>query len=160
VDGALGPADARAAHDRAQRGLLAGGEGHGRRDRCLVGHVGLDELPAYLLGDLLTQLLVQVGDDNGAPRCGELARSRLTESARATGDDRCCSAQFHGREHTGLAASRGGRPGGSSRRRCYPSPLSVPPSTMRTGRRPTTACYLVVAPSRYILKWARRLASL
>ena len=49
----------------------------------------------------LPRVLVEVGDEHPAARRGQVTRGGLAQAAGATGDDRCGSVQFHGREHTG-----------------------------------------------------------
>src|SRR5262249_40312840 len=95
VDGPLGPADAGAVDDHAQRGAGVDGGLYGGGDLLLVGDVGLDEHPAHFVGQGLALVLVQVGDDHLRALSGQLADGGLAETARTAGDDGGNSVQIH-----------------------------------------------------------------
>ncbi|MBB3728717.1 hypothetical protein FHR33_004577 [Nonomuraea dietziae] len=95
VDGPLGPADARAVDDHANRLARGHGRVDGRLHVALVRYVRPDEDSAEFVGDRLAALLVEVGDDHGRALAGELAGRGLAQPAGPARDDCYCSVDVH-----------------------------------------------------------------
>ena len=91
------------------------GERNGGRARGGVGHVGLDEAAAELLGDRLAPCAVDVGDhDVGAP-AGQVPGDALTDAVAASGDecDLAVDVECHAPDRRGTRSVQPSRGAGS-----------------------------------------------
>jgi len=97
ADGARRPPDAGTV-DQGPQGPKGLGRLDSGDDLLGVGHVGVGEGAAELLGQHLAAIGLKVGDHDLHSPLGEQARRRLTEAGCTTGDDGRSPIEFHGAE--------------------------------------------------------------
>jgi hypothetical protein len=92
---ALGERDAGAVHQNLQTAELLHGERDGRLAVGFGRHIGPDEAPAELGGELLARLALQVGDHHLGAVFRRHARACRAEARSAAGDQEYAISDLH-----------------------------------------------------------------